>query len=245
MAVKLGRTSPVETHDSREVERLRKGRVTTVRYNGDYAALKAMQPKPGHRLDGGKVQTSLLRRLQGGSGLLEYTIQATEAGEQEGSEPGATIEIEMAQTERPILCRREFQGYADAIDLWRNSPDELRSQFKYRYYSAGGEEQEGTLGTEAQKAARLILRGIESYLVFHPVVTITTKHDSRPVQYASGIGRIGNPTRSGYPGGYEYLKTADRLSEQTDGTWTRVEQWTGAKAADGGWEHDLYEGADS
>ena len=92
----------------------------------------------------------------------------------------------------------------------------------------------------ALKAAKLILKGIESYLCFHPVVTLTTESEERPSSYGAGIGRRGAPPVSGYPGGYEWLKTADRLSRATDGTWTRVQQWTGASKELGGWDHDLY-----
>ena len=242
MARTIGSTSPAETHDSREIERLQKGRVTTVRWNGDYASLKSMQPKPGQSLDGGTVRSSVLRRLHGGLGLLEYTVGANGGVDQI---PGATdqLEIEMAQTERPITALSEFSGYADVLELWRNAPDELRVDFKFESVSNGGEVEIKSLRDDyptAFKAAQLILKGIESVLCFHPVVTLTTEHDTRPSDYGRSIGKRQAPPVSGYPGGYEWLKTADRLSRNTDDTWTRVQQWTGAAEDLGGWEHDLY-----
>ena len=241
MARNIGSTTPAETHDSREIERLRKGRITTIRYNGSYSALAAMQPKPGTKRDGGTVRTSALRRLQGGMGLLEYTV-AAKGGD--GQEPASVdqLEIEMAQTERPITALSEYSGYADVLELWRNAPDELRTEFKFESVSNGGEVEIKSLEDDypnAYKATRLILRGIESVLVFHPVVTLTTEHDARPSDYGRSIGKRQNPAVGGYPGGYEWLKTADRLQRNQDDTWTRVQQWTGAAEEYGGWEHDL------
>ena len=45
---------------------------------------------------------------------------------------------------------------------------------------------------------------------------------------------------SGGVSGYEYLKTADRLVQNGDRSWTRTEQWTGALK----WEELLYESAE-
>lgn len=243
MRMTIGSTSPRETHDSREIERLRSGRLVTVRKNGDYAALRAAQPAPGDSSDGGKVQTSRLRRLHGGMGLLEYTVRTGDDGggaQYAGAETDAVVEIEMAQTERPIMAREDFSGYQDQIERWRTAPQELREG--YKYYDDNGDEQD--LEGKGLEAAKLIRKGIEAYLVFHPVVTVTKTYSGRPSDYGRDIGKRCRPSESGYPGGYDYLKTADRLSRSQDGeTWTRVEQWTGAKEADGGWEKSLYEEA--
>ncbi len=242
MAVQIGSMSPRETHDSREIERLRNGRLTTVRYNGSYAALKGMQPRPGQSLDGGTVRTSVLRRLQGGAGLLEYTVAAQGSTTSGGApDPFDQIEIEMAQTERPIMSLPAYSGYGEQIEMWRGSPAEIRGQLKYVEETNAGPVVKSLTG-DAPKVARLIMRGIESVLVFHPVATLTTESDERPAEYGRDIGRRGAPPVSGYPGGYEWLKTGDRLSRGTDGSWKRVQQWTGAAADLGGWEHELYKG---
>ena len=241
----IGNTAPQETRDSREVERLARGvDAVTVRRNGYYDLLRASQPRPGDRLDGGVVQRSVLRRGAGGTGRLEYTVHV--GGGASGYSGGggrlsAVLEIEMAQTERPILSRSDFNGYADVVELWRESPPELRSALKYRYVDNGGNEHVEELQGGARTAASLMLRGVEAYLVFHPVVTLTTTHADRPADYASGIGTRCPPAESGYPGGYDWLKTADRLTRASDGTWTRVQQWTGASESDGGWDRDLYD----
>lgn len=236
MALKIGSTSPRETHDSREIERLRKGRLITIRKNGDYAALAAAMPAPGEKLDGGRVRTSTLRRLAGGIGLLEYTVRVGGLSVVGAGYSDAVVEIEMAQTERPITALKKYSGYAGEIEMWRSGDAALRSE--YKYVDESGNTQ--SLTGRAIEAAKLILRGIESVLVFHPVLTATRTFDERPGDYGNKVGRRDRPPVSA-PGGYDWLKTADRLQQSSDGdTWTRVEQWTGASTELGGWEKTLY-----
>lgn len=212
-------------------------------YTGKYDALLAIMPEKGAVSatgndipDGYKVETAALRPRKGLLGTLTITLVEIDASATGGLPPGAlrsTIEIDMAQLEKPILTKSAYSGYAPAIDLWRNEPDVgLRSQ--YKYHDAAGAEQ--TLSGEALKVAALMLKGVESYISFNPVVTRNSIYDARPAP--SGYGKISTPPVT-VSGTWVYLKTADRIIQQTDGKYQRTEQWTGADE----WSPDLYENA--
>lgn len=202
---------------------------------GKYAALEAIQPQYGDEpLTGYIVESSVLTPRRGLMG--ELRIQLVEKDISVGTRPlGAlksTFEIDMAQLEKPIMSKPVFSGYAPQIDLWRNASAELRSQ--YKYLDADGAEQ--TLSGEALTAARLILKGTESYLCFYPVVMRTSIYKARPTP--ADYGKICTPPITA-PGAWVYLKTSDRIMQQTDRNYVRTEQWTGADE----WSTDLYETA--
>ena len=105
---------------------------------------------------------------------------------------------------------------------------------------------------ETLALAEKILKGVEYYSVYTPVLTRTSVVANLAGISLGGVGKIGAPTSSGSAAGNvnlstltalakEWLKTADRLQGAIDGTFQRVEQWTGADK----WDPDLYETADS
>ena len=104
---------------------------------------------------------------------------------------------------------------AGALIAWRGAPD---------------------LSAVARIYAKLILKGVESYLVFSPVVSRTSTYKDRPDP--ADCGKIQTPPIT-VPGTWEYLKTGDRIVQQSDGKYVRSEQWTGADT----WERELYEEA--
>lgn len=208
------------------------GRRVTLR--GPYEFLADQQPDEGAVWDGTwRVRSSTLRHGRGGVGVLAIDlVRAT-------PDPSAPLsdarEINWQRIEKPLLAHSRYSAVSpESIELWRNEPDvDLRRDFKYQT-DAGVVQLEGDLLAVAQK----ILRGVESYIVFTPVV-------SRRREYATevatgGCGRRETPTGfSSLPAGYEWLKTSDALVEQANRNWIRHEEWTGADE----WDHDLYEAA--
>lgn len=203
---------------------------------GLYADLAAIQPAKGVELvTGFVVESSTLEPRKGLLGTL--TINLVEKDVSSGMKPvGAlksTIEIDMAQLEKPILTKSDYSGYADVIELWKAGPAALRSQYKY-VPAAGGDPE--TLTGNALIVAQLALKGIDTYLAFNPVITRMSTYKSRPTP--ENYGKICAPPVTA-PGTWEYLKTSDRIVQQADGRYVRTEQWTGADE----WAPELYESA--
>lgn len=199
---------------------------------GLYADLAAIQPAKGVELvTGYLVESSTLEPRKGLLGTL--TINLVEKDVSSGTKPvGAlksTIEIDMAQLEKPILTKSDYSGYADVIELWKAGPAALRSQYKYNDAS----ETEQTLTGNALIVAQLALKGIDTYLAFNPVITRMSTYKSRPTP--ENYGKICTPPVTA-PGTWVYLKTADRIVQQSDGKYVRTEQWTGADE----WAPELY-----
>ena len=202
---------------------------------GKYADLLAIQPAKGVELITGYVVSS--STLVSKRGLMgELTINLTEKIETVGTVPtGAlrsTIETDMAQLEKPILAMSDYSGYAPEIALWKDAPADLRSQYKYT--DADGDPQ--TLTGEGLKVAQLMLKGVETVLMFNPVISRTSIYKSR--KDPENCGKIDTPPVT-VPGTWVYLKTADRCIQQGDKSYQRTEQWTGAEE----WSTDLYKAA--
>lgn len=111
-----------------------------------------------------------------------------------------------------------------------------------------GETYTGTqLEGNALILAQKIMKGIESYSLFAPVLTRTTTWANTP-QPTGNLGKIDTPqSRNGWAGfGVEaqtwatyanmWLKNIERTTPNGDGTFTLVEGWIGADYIDG----DLY-----
>ena len=128
------------------------------------------------------------------------------------------------------MTHQDFRAYAADVEMWRSEADaKLRSEYKY----TDGAATINLVGSSL-KAARLILKGVESFLTFAPVISRTSTYKSRPTP--ADYGKICTPPTT-VPGSWVYLKTADRIVQQTDKTYQRTEQWTGAEE----WSTDLYE----
>jgi len=238
----IGNTGTRESWESGLKQKAERNSLELV-YTGNYAELAAAMPAKGTTQDAGngipqgyEVEHSKLRPLRGLRGELRIVLVESEESAAEKPEGAITsiIEIDMAQLEKPLLSK---PGISDAvpaqIELWRDSPANLRLAMKY--------EQDGDiydLAGDSLIFAKLILKGVESYLVFAPVVSRTSTYKNRPTP--ANYGKIETPPVT-VEGSWEYLKTADRIVQQADGSYARTEQWTGADE----WDRALYEEASS
>ncbi len=214
---------------------------------GRYDDLKGQVPDRGSHFDGGTVVTADLQRTKGGMGLLTVTVRDSSSSRWIDTDGDREIvyEVEMAQIEKPILAHTDFKAYAGQIEMWRASAAGVRAALKYT--NADGDDV--ALQGKALDAARLLLKGVESYLVFPPVLRRTTKDPRRPRKAFSGIGGkcgqiVRPPTKltGMVAGSWKWLKTADRAQQASGGGSERVEEWTGADE----WDETLYKdgGAD-
>lgn len=224
-----------EVPESGSVEQAEGTRRTVVQ-EGDYALLAAAQPARGDvwaGLPGWTVDSSHLTRKRGGLGKLVITLAPFDP--ELALELRSKIEIDFVQYERPLVTHKTLNEGKDNemavhLKLWMDGGRD--PSFKYK-----DGEGEKTLTEEEQAWAKLVLKGVESYLEYAPVVSRVRAYKGRP--YVEAPGKRENPPEGGVSG-YEYLKTADRLTQNEDRTWTRTEQWTGALK----WEELLYESAE-
>lgn len=200
---------------------------------GLYADLALIQPAKGVELvTGYLVESSTLEPRKGLLGTLSINLVEKDVSSTGTKPVGAlksTIEIDMAQLEKPILTKSDYSAYADVIELWKAADATLRSSYKYK--DATGTDQ--TLTGNALIVAQLALKGVETYLAFNPVITRMSTYKSRPTP--ENYGKICAPPVTA-PGTWVYLKTADRIVQQSDGKYVRTEQWTGADE----WAPELY-----
>lgn len=87
----------------------------------------------------------------------------------------------------------------------------------------------------AREYAEKILRGMESFTDFNPVVRQSETAGGFTGLGSTAAGKIDTPPGRA-PGGYVYIKTADRYLRNGDGTWTHDEEWTGYDSVD----EDIY-----
>lgn len=229
-----GNTAVRETWESGAIIRGDVDRIEIVK-TGKFADLQAVLPAKGAELvTGYTVEIAKLDPRKGGMGRLSITLveKDTTSGTVPVGALSSTIEIDMAQLEKPILTMSDYSAYAPEIELWKASSAAQRSQYKYT--DAAGAEQ--TLAGNALVVAQLALKGVESYLAFNPVITRVSIYKSRPTP--ANYGKIDTPPVTA-PGTWVYLKTGDRIVQGTDKKYTRTEQWTGADE----WATELYETA--
>lgn len=233
-----GNSSVRETWESGKIVRAETDSTEIVK-RGKFADLAAIQPAKGVELvTGFVVEQSTLEGEKGGMGKLVISLREKDVSTTGGKPLGAidsTIEVDMAQLEKPLMMspKIESDGTPVEIEKWRNADLADRVLYKYR---EDGNPEPIPLNTEALKYAKMILKGIETWLDFVPVVTRMSTYKSRPDP--EDIGKIDTPPVT-VPGTWQYLKTADRCVQQADKKYFRTEQWTGAKV----WSTDLYETA--
>ena len=151
------------------------------------------------------------------------------------------FEIDQVQTEKSLKQHPAFIDFTPAqwseVKKWDEEIDnDQRQLFKFWPRDDDGkktgpvETLTGTLTSGAKGFAVLRLKGVEAFLDFSPVVRKTTKYRGSVAPSAADTGQ--KVTAPAYaPTGYEWLKTADRVSKTGTKSleWTRQEEWTGQR----------------
>lgn len=221
---------------------VRNGVVASLKYKGTLASLTSGPgglPSRGSKLTlaGASYIVTDVVVTPGKGGLAEgvVSLRPNTPGSSAGAGGlDAVFEVEMAQLEKPLLSHPRYKDVADIVRKWEGSPAAIRDQDKFE--DADGSAADITDET-ALEAISKIRRGIESYLVFSPVVTKTSYPSSMPNNIGAACGKRQAPDVAASAAA-AWLKTGDRVA-QADGAFTRVEQWTGADE----WDEDLYEEA--
>lgn len=150
-------------------------------------------------------------------------------------------EIDQVQVEKSIRQHPAFIAFtaADwaAVTNWENEQSPvLKTAYKYYERDSEGtpagsiQDLTGTTAAGQVAYAYLRLRGVESFLDFAPVVRRNSRYIGSSAPDSSDAGqKTAAPAYA--PDGYDWLKTADRISKQgSKGVeWIRQEEWTGAR----------------
>jgi len=204
-------------------------------YIGPYATLLAAAPATGASWGDyiGKVDTARIEPISGTNplqGELTVTVsqefQADGGGSTAGVSGEISYEVEWTVVSRPLLEHPEFRTsgtYAlsatdgEKIATWENNKTSANRT---------------ALSAAAEKYAKAVDLGIDTYDDFAPILSKTTTFTNGPPSTSTAGAKEGS-TPSGFPNaptGYEWIKSADRaVKAGKKNKWDRTEQWLGAK----------------
>jgi hypothetical protein len=233
-------------------------------YNGPYTDLMGALPPRGQPMEGTGsgmlVQTYQLSKQKGGRAVLTVNLIGYGPA-QTPSSPDAplkvTAEIDWVGVQKDLRTNPIFNpddpnnsGQGAIIDIspegwaklerWENEQDStLKGAFKFK--DVNGAEQE--LSEDEVQVARKILKGVKGYTLYAPIMRKTSIYKEQPVPERCGFIQAPQvdvivPVRADGVA-FAWLKTACRDLQQQNGTWQRVEEWTGADEVD----EDLYPAA--
>lgn len=194
-----------------------------------------------------------LSRREGGRGVLELVVRVLNGYSWWGfsfSEISKPIKTWLATK---ITDTDTLATELNKIDLWENQKNlgsaGLTNYLNFRYDNAN------RLTGDTLKLAQKMLQGVESYSVYTPVATCR-RTQNRP--FTDGLNSIGKyvpqarlvspspqiPANEGQLAAIRrmrpfWLKTSDEISQNSDGTLSRTESWTGYDTID----TDLYQQA--
>ena len=150
-------------------------------------------------------------------------------------------DIDMREVQRSIKQHPKVLADSTAlsiIQLWEQTPEAVRYDgAHFYYYAVSGGVQASTLtqvsdNSVAYDCLAAIISGIETYNVYLPVVTKTSRYiapmTSSTFPYDGKLGKYDTPAvkPSGYDGANRWFKSGDKYSRANNGTWTRTEEWT-------------------
>ena len=214
---------------------------------GPTATLQPLIPAINNTWSDGYKVTNTHREPIGTSSWSDVTVETLQAFEQavttqETSQEYPFWEIDQVQIEKSLLQHPRFISFSTAdwaaVTAWEGEMDNaLKAAFQYYLRDKDGaptgtvQALTGTTSAGQKAFANLRLLGVESFLDFAPVVRKTSKYfgDAAPNSADAGQKTADAPTYA--PSGYEWLKTADRVSKQglRGNEWLRQEEWTGAR----------------
>lgn len=181
-------------------------------------------------------------RQQGGLGTLQVTFSARDEIE--------TWSLDFLEVQKPIINWHFDKENGPDIGLlrkWQRLESVDGAWEAYSNFLTEVGDEGSKLTGDTLKLAEKIYKGVEYFSVYTPVLTRTSVVPNLEKIELGGIGTIGAPSGSDDKAGgvdissltklaKEWLKTADRLQGAIDGTFQRIEQWTGADK----WDPDLY-----
>jgi len=108
----------------------------------------------------------------------------------------------------------------------------LKSERKYKPLNSYGLPvgAEVTISGNALEFIKLLEIGVEEYIDYAPIWRKRSMYRGSTTPPVSTIGQKGTPSGSGYPTGYEWVKSKDSAQRVgRSSRWRRDEEWEGAK----------------
>ena len=221
---------------------------------GSYEELDAIVDNiamSGPATGAGVYTGATLTRREGGRGTLELSVRVLNGYSWWGfsfSEISKPVKTWLATK---ITNRDTLISELGKIDLWESQLN-LGDAGRENYYNLRYDSTHRLEG-DTKKLAEKILNGIESYSVYTPVATCRRTQNE---PFTDGLNSIGKyvtrlvspspqvPANAGQLAAISgmrniWLKTSDEITQNSDGTLSRTETWTGYDTIDG----DLYERA--
>ena len=190
----------------------------------------------------GLVSTINVSRLPGGVGVLSLSFEKPKTSTGTPSAAKAlktTWAMDFAQAQVSAMRYAGISASSSCglrvdIERWRAE----REGDLYRNYQWRDETGAiNTLGTSEQKLAKKLLQGKESVLRFYPVEKKVTVYSSARVDgVGASLAYIGTPGGPWDSAASAWLKVGDSITQNSDGTYTRTEQWQGADS----WDVNFY-----
>jgi hypothetical protein len=219
---------------------------STYEYRGDTTTINTNKPGVGDTwADGRPVVAARVFEISGASAKSDLVVVT---GAPVGGGTLGTPVVERTEYElewRPVTKPLEVHpafitGGTYALDEtarkhifgWKAEVDPaLRSQRKYKPLdSAGTPGSTVTISGNALVYIKLYEIGVEEFIDYMPVWRKRSiyKGDGQPTTGAIGV-KTTTPSGSGYPSGYEWVKSKDSaLRMGSQARWRRDEEWEGA-----------------
>jgi hypothetical protein len=207
---------------------------TDLIYIGPYSTLLSASPAVGALWGDyiGKVDTARIEPISGTNPLQgELTVTVTRDFEADGGGSTAgvdgeiTYELEWTVVSRPLLEHPEFRTGTYALTA--TDGEEIAT-----WQNAKTSTNRTALSAAAEKYAKAVDLGIDTYDDYAPILSKTTTYTNGPPS-SSSAGEKDSNALTGFPNGpsgYEWIKSADRaVKAGKKNKWDRTEQWLGAK----------------
>jgi len=219
-------------------------------YTGRYEKLLATMPSNGATIAGFgsllRVVHVKVKRSGGAKGTMTVTLERDSIGVQPDSELDTpTLEIEWTRIEKALENHPKFDDIHDdhkeqVSEYFGKSDANSRRKIYLALVAVAGEEDGGPVTSIATSAACALILidlkniGVDSYIVYTPIIRRTTKKSVAPLTGTCATAILSSADLeeelgAEVPAGYEYLKTADRGTRSGSASrWQRIEEWTGA-----------------
>lgn len=241
----VGSKEVTECRDSPEWDYV-SGKTTCVRvFEGPYSKCLTAKPTLFAPMTGFpatmRVISVKIKRQPGNKGVLTITLEQSTTvsppDEEESNEP--QYELEWREIEKPIEQHPNLKNKDDSDIITDAHMTKVEEYFSTKSPQSRKEIYDGLTGDSGTKAKWLInkrRRGVESYVLYAPVVKVT--YESQYSAKGTNCGKIIDPpAASGAPTNYKYLQTADRSTRSgSKGRWQRCKEYTGAEF----WDAELY-----
>lgn len=182
--------------------------------------------------DVGYVLQWQISRSAGGGGVVTYTCADVSAGEWQDNSPMADAwSLRNTQITHPLSVYCGPSQAANAqwrrIQQWAGERDNaLYTQMLYK----SGTSVRALTGPDTLIASKIMI-GIEEVQRHYPVAQRSRIYPRQPAGVGTGLDHIEAPAE--FAGAAAtWLKVQDDASQNSDGSWTRTEQWLGAETLD-------------